>query len=137
MDGPGWRDQQVWAPLFVSFHHLFQQHKPGMGAYGMDACPSAHHIVIAWAGETFMRAIFVMIKCEMGQAYRVAREMADTIPQLSEMHSVSGQYDLLGKFYLELDQDIGLFVVEKVQSVAGVKDTYTLQTFNAFSGSAG
>jgi hypothetical protein len=37
-----------------------------------------------------MRAIFVMIKCEMGQAYRVAREMADGIPELSEMHSISG-----------------------------------------------
>ncbi len=81
-----------------------------------------------------MRAIFVQIKCEMGQAYRVAREMADAIPELSEMHSTSGQYDLLGKFYLETDQDIGLFVVERVQPVAGVKDTYTIQTFNAFSG---
>jgi DNA-binding Lrp family transcriptional regulator len=81
-----------------------------------------------------MRAIFVMVKCEMGQAYRVAREMADSIPELSEMHSTSGQYDLLGKFYLEPDEDIGLFVVERIQSVPGVKDTYTLQTFNAFSG---
>ncbi|NGM21959.1 Lrp/AsnC family transcriptional regulator [Roseomonas stagni] len=81
-----------------------------------------------------MRAIFVMIKCEMGRAYAVAREMADSISELSEMHSTSGQYDLLGKFYLEADQDIGLFVVERVQSVAGVKDTYTIQTFNAFSG---
>jgi hypothetical protein len=53
------------------------------------------------------------------------------------MHSISGQYDLLGKFYLEADQDIGLFVVERVQGVAGVKDTYTLQTFNAFSGARG
>lgn len=84
-----------------------------------------------------MRAIFVMIKCEMGQAYRVAREMADAIEELSEMHSISGQYDLLGKFYLAPEQDIGLFVVEKVQSVPGVKDTYTLQTFNAFSGGRG
>jgi DNA-binding Lrp family transcriptional regulator len=78
-----------------------------------------------------------MVKCEMGQAYRVAREMADTIAELSEMHSTSGQYDLLGKFYLEPEQDIGLFVVEKVQSVPGVKDTYTLQTFNAFGGGRG
>ena len=84
-----------------------------------------------------MRAIFVMIKCEMGQAYRVAREAADTIPQLSELFSTSGQYDLLGKFYLEPDQDIGLFVTEQVQSLPGVRDTYTLITFNAFSGGAG
>ncbi|MBW8268082.1 Lrp/AsnC ligand binding domain-containing protein [Caldovatus aquaticus] len=84
-----------------------------------------------------MRPIFVMIKCEMGQAYRVAREMADTIEELSEMHSISGQYDLIGKFYLEPDRDIGLFVVERLQTVPGVKDTYTLQTFNAFSGGRG
>ncbi len=84
-----------------------------------------------------MRAIFVMIKCEMGQAYRVAREMADSIEELSEMHSTSGQYDLLGKFYLAADQDIGLFVVDRIQTVAGVKDTYTLQTFNAFGAGKG
>ncbi|MGD0433450.1 MAG: Lrp/AsnC ligand binding domain-containing protein [Acetobacteraceae bacterium] len=83
-----------------------------------------------------MKAIFVMIKCEMGQAYRVAREAADTIPQLSELFSTSGQYDLLGKFYLDPDQDIGLFVTEQVQSLPGVTDTYTLITFNAFGGSA-
>ena len=84
-----------------------------------------------------MRAIFVMIKCEMGQSYRVAREAADSIPQLSELFSTSGQYDLLGKFYLDPEQDIGLFVTEQVQSLAGVKDTYTLITFNAFSGGTG
>ena len=80
-----------------------------------------------------MRAIYVMIKCEMGHSYKVAQLAADTIEQLSELHSTSGQYDLLGKFYLEPDQDIGLFVVETLQTVPGVKDTYTLQTFNAFS----
>lgn len=82
-----------------------------------------------------MRAIFVMIKCEMGQAYKVAQEAADTIDQLSEMFSTSGQYDLLGKFYLEPDQDTGLFVTERIQTLPGVKDTYTLITFNAFGAS--
>jgi DNA-binding Lrp family transcriptional regulator len=81
-----------------------------------------------------MRAIFVQIKCEMGKAYIVAREAADTIPEMSELFSTSGQYDLLGKFYLDEGQDIGLFVTEKIQMLPGVKDTYTLITFNAFSG---
>ena len=84
-----------------------------------------------------MKAIFVMIKCEMGEAYRVAREAADTIPQLSELYSTSGQYDLLGKFYLDPEQDVGLFVTEQIQSLTGVKDTHTLITFNAFSGGGG
>lgn len=80
-----------------------------------------------------MRAIFVMIKCEMGQAYTVAQEAADTIEQMSELHSTSGQYDLLGKFYLDPEQDVGLFVTEKIQTLPGVKDTYTLIAFNAFT----
>ncbi len=81
-----------------------------------------------------VRAIYVMIKCEMGQAYRVAQDAADSIAELSELHSTSGQYDLLGKFYLEPSQDTGLFVTEKIQTLPGVKDTYTLITFNAFVG---
>ena len=67
-----------------------------------------------------MRAIFVQIKWEMGQAYKVAREAADTIEQMSELYSTSGQYDLLGKFYLEPEQDIGLFVTDKIQTLPGV-----------------
>ena len=81
-----------------------------------------------------MRAIFVRIKCEMGMAYTVAQEAADSIEQMSEMYSTSGQYDLLGKFYLDAEQDIGRFVTEKVQTLRGVSDTYTLITFNAFTG---
>ncbi len=82
-----------------------------------------------------MRAIFVMLKCEMGQTYKVAQEAVDRIEQLSELYSTSGQYDLLGKFYLDPAQDTGLFVTEKLQTLPGVKDTYTLVTFNAFSAS--
>ena len=80
-----------------------------------------------------MRAIFVMMKCEMGQAYRVAQDAADTVEQLSELYSISGQYDLLGKFYLAPAEDIGRFVTERLQTIGGVKDTYTLIAFNAFS----
>jgi DNA-binding Lrp family transcriptional regulator len=82
-----------------------------------------------------MRAIFVQIKCAMGQAYQVAGRAADTIEELSELYSTSGQYDLLAKFYLAPEQDTGLFVTEKVQTLDGVADTYTLITFNAFVGS--
>ena len=45
--------------------------------------------------------------------------------------------DLLGKFYLEPEEDIGLFITEKIQTLPGVKDTYTLITFNAFSSGRG
>jgi DNA-binding Lrp family transcriptional regulator len=70
----------------------------------------------------------------MGQSYTVAQAAADTIEELSELFSTSGQYDLLAKFYLSAEDDIGLFVTERVQTIPGVKDTYTLITFNAFVG---
>lgn len=80
-----------------------------------------------------MRAIFVQIKCHMGRAYQVAQQAVDSIEELSEIYSTSGQYDLLGKFYLDASQDTGLFVTERVQTLPGVSDTYTLITFNAFA----
>ena len=79
-----------------------------------------------------MRPIYVMIKCDMGRSYQVAEVAADTIEELSELFSISGQYDLLAKFYLNPEHDTGLFVTERVQTIPGVKDTYTLITFNAF-----
>jgi hypothetical protein len=59
-----------------------------------------------------MRAIFVQIKCAMGTFYRVAERAADEIEELSELYSTSGQYDLLGKFYLDRDTEIGRFVAQ-------------------------
>jgi DNA-binding Lrp family transcriptional regulator len=80
-----------------------------------------------------MQTIFIMVKCEMGKAYEVADEAVQTISEVSEIHSISGQYDLLMKCYLEQDIDIGHFVTGKVQKLVGVKDTFTLITFKAFS----
>ena len=80
-----------------------------------------------------MQTIFVMVKCELGRAYEVAAQAVERIEQASEVHSISGQFDLLMKFYLADDQDIGHFVTEKVQLLPDVKDTFTLITFKAFS----
>ena len=80
-----------------------------------------------------MQTIFVMVKCELGQAYKVAADAIEQIEQASEIHSISGQFDLLMKFYLSDEQDIGHFVTEKLQLLPGVKDTFTLITFKAFS----
>ena len=79
-----------------------------------------------------MKAIFIMVKCDLGQAYKVADEAVQGVEQVSEVYSTSGQYDLLMKCYLEEDADIGHFVTERIQTLPGVKDTFTLITFKAF-----
>ncbi|MCH8863047.1 MAG: Lrp/AsnC ligand binding domain-containing protein [Proteobacteria bacterium] len=80
-----------------------------------------------------MRPMFVMIKCELGRAYDVAERLIDEIETTSEVHSISGQYDLLAKFYLDEATDIGHFVCNEVQRVSGIKETFTLQAFKAFT----
>ena len=80
-----------------------------------------------------MQTIFIMVKCELGKSYQVADEAISNVEQVSEVYSISGQYDLLMKCYLTDDQDIGHFVTSQVQLLPGVKDTFTLITFKAFS----
>ena len=79
-----------------------------------------------------MQTIFIMVKCELGKAYDVA-DAAVSIEQVSEVYSTSGQYDLLMKCYLDEKTDIGHFVTSRIQTLAGVRDTFTLITFKAFT----
>lgn len=80
-----------------------------------------------------MQTIFVMTKCELGRAYGVADEAAQAIEQVSEVHSISGQYDLLMKCYLDDDADIGHFVTGQIQTLPGIKDTFTIIAYKAFT----
>ena len=78
-----------------------------------------------------MKPFFVQIKTELGKAYEVATAIADS-EIASEIHSTAGEWDLLVKFYLADDQDIGHFINEKVHSVPGIKNTHTIITYRAF-----
>ncbi len=78
-----------------------------------------------------MRAFFVQIKCDLGKSYQVATAIADK-EIASEIFSTAGEFDLLVKFYLQDDEDIGHFVAQKVQTIAGIRDTFTIVTFKAF-----
>lgn len=79
-----------------------------------------------------MQTIFVQVKCALGRAYEVADAAVLNVEQVSEVYSTSGQFDLMMKCYLPNDQDIGHFVTSKLQTLPGVKDTFTIITFKAF-----
>ena len=80
-----------------------------------------------------MVPFFVQIKCKLGQSYVVANALAE-VEIASEIYSTAGHYDLLVKFYVDKDTDIGHFVNEKVQVIPGIQDTLTIITFKAFGG---
>ena len=78
-----------------------------------------------------MHCFFVQIRCELGRAYDVAEALADT-EIASEIYSTSGDWDLLAKFYVEADQDIGRFVNTHLHRIEGIERTLTTLTFKAF-----
>ncbi len=78
-----------------------------------------------------MRAIFLMIKAEPGEAYEVAAKIAET-EQASEVYSIAGNYDLLVKCYVEKEDDIGRFVSQLIKQCPGIRDTNTIITHRAF-----
>ena len=82
-----------------------------------------------------MVPFFVQIKCQLGKSYEVANRLADA-EIASEIYSTAGDFDLLVKFYVEQSTDIGHFVSEKVQTIAGIQDTRTIITFKAFGASS-
>jgi DNA-binding Lrp family transcriptional regulator len=83
--------------------------------------------------EVRMVPFFVQIKCQLGKSYEVANRLADA-EIASEIYSTAGDFDLLVKFYVEPQIDIGHFIAEKVQTIPGVQDTRTIITFKAFGG---
>jgi DNA-binding Lrp family transcriptional regulator len=83
------------------------------------------------AAEGRMVPFFVQIKCHLGKSYGVANALAES-EIASEIYSTAGDFDLLVKFYVEKDTDIGHFVTEKVQTIPGIQDTRTIITFKAF-----
>ena len=78
-----------------------------------------------------MLTFFVEIKCALGKTYAVASALAEA-EIASEIYSIAGNYDILAKFYVAKDTDIGHFVGEKVQGIPGILDTRTIITFKAF-----
>lgn len=78
-----------------------------------------------------MQTFYIEIKCVLGQTYDVASALAQA-EIASEIYSVAGQYDILAKFHIDDEIDIGHFVSQRVHILPGIKDTVTILTFKAF-----
>jgi DNA-binding Lrp family transcriptional regulator len=78
-----------------------------------------------------MRAVFVMIKSDPGHGTDIANRVAD-IESFSEAYSITGQYDLLVKLYVEDIDSIGRLIERDIHSIPHVRETFTILTFEAF-----
>jgi DNA-binding Lrp family transcriptional regulator len=78
-----------------------------------------------------MRAVFVMVKTDPGFGTEVANRVAD-IESFSEGYSITGQYDVLVKLYVEDVDTVTRLVERDIHPIPHVRETFTIITFEAF-----
>jgi len=78
-----------------------------------------------------MRAVFVMIKTEPGHGTEVANRIAE-VEAFSEAYSITGQYDLLVKLYVDDIDSVGRLIEQQIHSIPNIRETFTILTFEAF-----
>lgn len=80
-----------------------------------------------------MRAIFLLVKTELGHVTEVANRIAE-LDSFSEAFSISGPYDLLVKLYVEDIDKLGRLIETQVHPLPHIRETQTILTFEAFQG---
>ncbi|MEI7704495.1 MAG: Lrp/AsnC ligand binding domain-containing protein [Deltaproteobacteria bacterium] len=78
-----------------------------------------------------MRFAFVLVKVELGRLEEVANAVME-IDGVSEVHSITGPFDLLVKLYAPGYDDFGDLIPSRLQKVPGIRETETLLAFRAF-----
>ncbi len=82
-----------------------------------------------------MKAAFVLVKCELGRLEAVANAIME-IEGVSEVHSVTGDHDLIVKLYAPTYEEFGDLIPDRLQKVPGVQHTVTMLAFRAFKPTA-
>ncbi|UCD13493.1 MAG: Lrp/AsnC ligand binding domain-containing protein [Thermoplasmatales archaeon] len=68
---------------------------------------------------------FVLISAAPGHEYEVYNKLSK-IPEIIELHSLFGEYDLIAKIDAEDFEKLGSIVINKIRSIEGVINTKTL-----------
>ncbi len=82
-----------------------------------------------------MKSAFVLVKCELGRIEEVANLIME-VEGVSEVHSITGPFDLLVKLYAESYEAFGDLIPDRLQKVRGIRETETLLAFRAFKPTA-
>ena len=73
-----------------------------------------------------------LINVEHGQIHRVAEALVD-LKGISEVYSVSGDYDLVAIIRVKDNDGLAELMTEKMGQVAGIANTHTMLAFRSYS----
>ncbi len=75
---------------------------------------------------------FIFINAERGKVNAIAEQMEAT-DGISEVYSVSGQYDLIAIARVRTTEDLADLVTQKMAPIEGIIRTETILAFRAYS----
>lgn len=78
-----------------------------------------------------MRFAYILIKVNPGKLKETPDKLIEH-EEVTEVYSTSGAYDLLAKVMVENFDQLGEIIPQKLHAIPGIRETYTLITFNAF-----
>ena len=79
-----------------------------------------------------MVTFIILINTTRKQVNTVAEELS-SMDEVSEVYSVSGNYDLVAMVRAKSNEDLANFVTEKLQDVSGIEQTETMLALRTFS----
>lgn len=69
---------------------------------------------------------FLFLECDIGKAYLVAQTILNMdLPFCSEIALVSGEWDIVIRSECDSDVDVGKALVSPIQTIEGVRRTWT------------
>ena len=74
----------------------------------------------------------ILMNVERAFVNDVAQQLADR-PEISEVYSVSGSYDLVAMVRVRCNDDLAVLVTEHLTRVEGIVHTETMLAFRAYS----
>lgn len=74
---------------------------------------------------------YVFVRCEPGKTYDVGLEIARRhLPYVTEISSISGEWDLLLRIVIDKSQNLGRVLAEQLIGVQGVARTMTIVAYD-------
>jgi len=79
-----------------------------------------------------MVTFIILLNVKNNKITEIAEELA-SIPEISEVYSVTGIYDLVAIVRTKTNDDVAELVANRMGTIKGIKKTDTMLAFKAFS----
>ncbi len=79
-----------------------------------------------------MVTFIILLNVKSNRVTEIAEDLA-SMPEISEVYSVTGIYDLVAIVRTKTNDDVAALVTDRMGAIEGIKKTDTMLAFKAFS----